>query len=305
MRAIEIQHGKLVETTRPIPEPAAGQVRIRVHAFGVNRAETYMRRGLWGDTAKVTGIECAGEVDAGPIARGTKVWALMGGLGRSLNGSYAEYTCAPLTNVVPIPETRLSWPQLAALPESFATAWMCLHGLTPGETLLVRGGTSALGQAAIQLALRHGARVFASTRTPDKHALLRKLGAEPNYDGVSFDAVLDLIGSSTLVDSMKRTRRGGRVCVAGFLGGHEPLALDPVLMLPSGRQLSVFASFLLGSSEFPLSEIPFGDFLADVERGLLHAAPAHVFALSEVARAHALMEADQANGKLVVSVSGA
>jgi NADPH:quinone reductase len=163
----------------PVPEPNDGEVRVKVKAFGINRAETYMRKGAWGDVMRVSGIECVGEIDFDPsglLRAGQKVAAMMGGLGRTRNGSYAEYTCVPSTNIFRL-ETTLPWEELAAIPESYATAWICLFEnlrLAKGQVLVVRGGTSALGQAALKHRRRcrcdrHG---FHSNRT-EKHALER------------------------------------------------------------------------------------------------------------------------------------
>src|SRR5205809_683678 len=107
MRAIVIKQYGGPEQLRieevPEPTPQSGQVLVRVFAFGLNRAETYMRQGLWGDVAKISGIECVGTVEqdpSGQLLRGTKVACVMGGMGRSINGSYAEYTCVPCSNVI-------------------------------------------------------------------------------------------------------------------------------------------------------------------------------------------------------------
>jgi len=135
---------ELVIQKLPVPEPKSGEIVIQVKAFGLNHAETYMRKADWGDVAKVSGIECVGLVRAdseGRFPEGQKVAALMGGMGRTINGSYAEYTRVPATNVVPI-ESALSWEALAAIPESYATAWTCLQGnlaLAPGHSLVIRG----------------------------------------------------------------------------------------------------------------------------------------------------------------------
>src|SRR5437763_13078462 len=137
----------------PDPVPAEGELLIRVRAFGLNHAETYMRSGAWGEVAQVPGIECAGTVEADPsgrLAPVTPVIAILGGMGRTRNGSYAELATVPASNVVPV-STALPWTDLVALPEVYATAWAGLHqnlGLRPGQTALVRGATSALGQAA-------------------------------------------------------------------------------------------------------------------------------------------------------------
>src|SRR5712691_4023418 len=154
------------------PVPGENEVLIRVKAFGVNHAETHMRKGEWPEATPISGIEAAGTVahdPAGALAEGSTVVTIMGGLGRTRNGSYAEYVAAPASNVAKI-DTSLSWTELAAIPESYATAWSALHGnleLRPAHTLLVLGATSALGQAAVNMAGDLGATVIATTRRQD------------------------------------------------------------------------------------------------------------------------------------------
>src|ERR1700741_1241175 len=112
----------------PDPQPEAGHVVIEIKAFGINHAEMHMRRGEWAETAKVIGIECVGLVKSCPTGEfpiGAKVAALMGGLGRTINGSYAEFTRVRASNVALV-DSELPWSQLAALPETYATAWPCL-----------------------------------------------------------------------------------------------------------------------------------------------------------------------------------
>jgi NADPH:quinone reductase-like Zn-dependent oxidoreductase len=244
---------QLVIQELAIPQPRPSHVVIQVKAFGLNHAETYMRKGQWGNVAKVSGIECVGIVEAdqdGRFAQGAKVAALMGGMGRTVDGSYAEYTCVPATNVVPI-QSELSWEELAAIPESYATAWARLHGnlaLAGGQTLVIRGATSALGQAAM-------------------------------------------------------VRRGGRVCLAGFLGGLEPIpSFNPLLQMPSGVHFSFFGSFMFGMPEFPLSDVPLQTIIDRATAGAYQAKPAAVFRFDEIREAHRLMEANRADGKLVVRV---
>jgi len=167
----------------PDPVPAADEVLIAVRAFGLNHAEAYMRSGTFGEVAQVTGIECAGTVVADPsgrLAAGTAVVAILGGMGRTRNGSYAELVTVPAGNVVEV-STSLPWTDLAALPEVYATAWAGLHqnlDLQPGQTVLIRGATSAPGQAAVNVAAEQGATVIATTRTPDRAALLERIGAK-------------------------------------------------------------------------------------------------------------------------------
>src|SRR5262249_17701585 len=147
-----------------------------------NHAELHMRKGEWAEIADVSGIECVGVVKScpsGEFAPGAKVATVMGGLGRTINGSYAEYTRAPVTNVAAI-ESDLSWAELAAIPETCAPAWTCLFRnleIAPGQTLVLRGATSSFGQAAINMAVNAGVKVIATTRSRDRFPMVEALGA--------------------------------------------------------------------------------------------------------------------------------
>lgn len=324
MRAIVIkQYGGpevLDIVDRPMPSPQIGQVLIEVQAFGINQAEIYFRQGKWGEVAEISGIECVGLVvgdPSGAFKPGQKVMAMVGGMGRSLNGSYAEYTVVPASNVVAI-ESDLPWSDLAALPESYATAWSCLYGnlvIKAGQTVLIRGATSALGRAAVNVAREVGAHILGTTRSPSRIAGLQALGVHEALIDVAdlgqsvrarhangIDAVLDLIGTTTVLDSLSMVRRGGHVCVAGFLGGGGPMErFDPVFQIPSGRQLSVFASALvLGGRDYPLAAIPFHHIVDRAAEGAYLAKPARVFEFDEIREAHRLVESGQAHGKVVV-----
>jgi NADPH:quinone reductase-like Zn-dependent oxidoreductase len=307
---------------RPDPVPGDGDVLIRVEAIGLNHAETYFRSGRWPGAPEILGIECAGTVvtdTTGLLAPGTRVVAFMGGMGRTRNGAYAELVTVPAANTVPV-ETSLSWTDLVAIPEVYATAWSGLRpllGVVGGETVLVRGATSAVGQAAVNVAADLGATVIATTRNEGRAPLLRELGATTVLidDGnlaarvpereLCVDAVLDLVGNSALRDSLALVRPKGRVCQLGFLGGLAPVDdFNPLLDLPSGVQLSFFGSFVLGSPAFPVSDIPVQELVTKAERGVLRAKPVRVFGFDEVPSAHGLIEANQAGGKLVVSVHG-
>jgi NADPH:quinone reductase-like Zn-dependent oxidoreductase len=325
MRAIVItQYGGpdvLAIEERPDPTPAPGHVVIDVKAFGLNHAEVYFRKGVWGDVAEITGIECVGVVRSDPDGRfapGQKVMALVGGMGRTIDGSYAEQVSVPSSNVVAV-KTELPWESLAAIPESYATAWSSLCGIlaiAKNQTIAIRGATSALGQAAVNIAAHLGARVIATTRNATRAATLEALGArevliespwlakrvrERYPQGI--DAVLDIVGNTTILDSLAMLRRGGHACLVGFLGGGGPLSLEPVFQIPSGRHLSVFASALVtGTPEFPLSEIPFQSIVDRVADGTYRAKPAHVFGFEEIQAAHRLMETNTAGGKIVIKV---
>jgi NADPH:quinone reductase-like Zn-dependent oxidoreductase len=257
------------------------------------------------------------EDPSGALSEGQKVLTIMGGLGRVRNGSYAEYTAAPATNVVAI-DTELDWTELAAIPESYATAWLALTdnlGLESGQSLLVRGATSALGQAAVNIASDLGARVIATTRREDRAELLRSLGAHDvvietgeiaaavrRLAPAGVDRALDLVGNSALRDSLRAVRTRGRLCQAGFLGGLGPVeSFQPVFDMPSGVQFSFFGSFEVGTDAFPLSSVPFDEIVAKVQSGVYKAKPARVFPFEALAEAHRVMEASQAGGKLVVA----
>lgn len=301
----------------PEPEPMAGHVVIAIKAFGINHAEIHMRRGEWAEAAPVSGIECVGVVKpcpGGEFPVGAKVAALMGGLGRTINGSYAEFTRVPVTNVALI-EADLPWEQLAAIPESYATAWTCLFrniDLKPGELIVIRGATSSLGQAAVKLAVNAGARVIATTRQHERFAALEALGVErceierPDLAQVvaeagAIDAVLNLVGNTVVLDSLAMLRRGGRSCLAGWLGGLDPIPdFNPLLQMASGVYLTFFGSFVFGTPAFPLSDVPLAQIAQDAAAGRLDIKPARVFGFGEVAEAHRLVEANAAGGKLVV-----
>lgn len=323
MRAIVIKRygGPEVLAIEERPEPTAepGHVVIEVKAFGVNHAEIYFRKGAWGDVAEISGIECVGQVNAdldGRFTPGQKVMTLVGGMGRSINGSYAEFVKVPHSNVIAI-DSDLAWDELAAIPESYATAWTSLVGilgLAKDQVVAIRGATSALGQAAVNIAAQAGSRVIATTRNPARAAALEALGArevllesselakrlrERHPEGI--DAVLDIVGNTSVLDSLATLRRGGRACLVGFLGGGGPLTLEPVFQIPSGTHLSVFASALVtGTPAFPLAEIPFQSIVGRVAEGIYKAKPARVFRFEEIREAHRLMEANEAGGKIVV-----
>ncbi len=307
----------LVYTDIPKPLPKGGEVVIEVRGFGINHAEMHMRRGEWAEAAEVSGIECVGIVDScpgGEFAVGTKVAALMGGLGRTINGSYAQYTRVRAANVALI-ESDLPWSDLAALPETYAVAWTCLFrnlGLGSGQTLVLRGATSSLGQAALKMAVAAGARVIATARSSDRFPMLEKLGASRVElerrdlaghiaEAKQIDAVLDLVGNSTILDSLDMLRRGGSACLAGWLGGLDPIGdFNPLLRMASGVNLNFFGSFVFGTPGFPLSDVPLRDIARQVAEGKLDAKPTRVFSFDEIHEAHAVMEAGEAGGKMVV-----
>ena len=322
MRAIVLEKfgglDSLVYKEIPEPEPKAGHVVIQIKAFGINHAEMHMRRGEWAEAAPVSGIECVGLVKScpgGEFPVGAKVAALMGGLGRTINGSYAEYTRAPASNVALI-ESDLSWAELAALPETFATAWTCLFRnleIQQGQTLVIRGATSSFGQAAVKLAVNAGLKVIATTRSRERFADAREAreSSASSWKGRTSPSGSPRRRSSTRCSTWSATapssircamlRRGGRACLAGWLGGLAPIAdFNPLLQMASGVYLTFFGSFVFGTPGFPLSDVPLQKIAEDVAAGRLEAKPSRVFRFEEIREAHRVMEANEAGGKMVV-----
>jgi NADPH:quinone reductase len=236
---IERLDGPEVLEYKKVPKPTLekGLALVHVKAFGVNHAEMHMRKGEWDEYNPITGLECVGIVEAcpgGEVQVGSKVMGVMGGMGRNRPASYGEFVNVPVANVVPI-ETKLPWEELAALPEVYCTAWSCLFtilDLQLGERLLIRGATSTIGQAALNLAVNAGA-IVTATRQEERFEMLKMMGAaevkreQPDLSNQfgkppQFDKTLNLIGNRVLLESISLTRPGGRMLQAGWLGGAGP-----------------------------------------------------------------------------------
>ena len=305
-------------TEVPMPEVRPGWVLIKVRAFGINHSEVLLRQfevaQPYINKPIVPGIECVGEVidssDSG-FRKGQRVMALMGGMGRSFNGSYAEYALLP-SRIVFAVDSNLNWEELAAIPETFYTAYGSLVlslQLSKEDLLLVRGGTSTVGLAAIQLAKTIGAKVVATTRSKSKAALLMEYGADDvMLEGDGFrnkfhekypagaNKVLELIGASTLRESLRLTAYHGIVCHTGLLGGVYGLKdFDPIKEIPSGVYLTGFYS------NYP-AQAQITDMMNLIERGNIHPIIARRFALEQIADAHLLAEQRGQIGKIVVTV---
>ncbi|MDB4891588.1 MAG: NADPH:quinone reductase [Gemmatimonadetes bacterium] len=306
----------------PTPAPRVGWVRIRVRAFGLNRSELFTRQGHSPSVRfpRVLGIECVGEVDdAGgtDLAVGQTVAALMGEMGRAYDGGYAEYTLVPRERVLTI-RTSLPWDVLAALPETWLTAWGSLvdaMDIESTQTLLVRGGTSSVGMAAASLAKHRGLRVLATTRDPAKAGALRENGADDvlidtgaiaeevrrRVDG-GVDAVLELVGTVTLLDSLRAVRPGGIVCNTGILGNAWVMdRFEPLEDIPSTVKLTTYHSETTSAerSTAALQEIVDG-----VTTGRYRVNLQRRFRFDEIVEAHRFMEENRVSGKLVVVVDG-
>jgi NADPH2:quinone reductase len=325
MKAIEITRPGGPETLRlterPAPVPGAGEVLIRVEAAGINRPDVLQRKGGYAPppgASDLPGLEIAGRIEGGDVAGtgfaiGDAVCALLTG------GGYAEYCVAPAGQCLPVP-AGLSFAEAAALPETYFTVWSNVFDrarLAPGESLLVQGGTSGIGVAAIQLAAALGNTVYATAGSDQKCAACRELGAKRaiNYrtedfvaatkqetHGRGVDVILDMVAGDYLPREIECLAEDGRLVIIALLGGSRaPLDMNAVLR----RRLTVTGSTLrprpvefkaaiarrLRAVVWPL-----------IEAGRLKPMLFKTFPLSEASSAHALMESSQHVGKIVLTV---
>jgi NADPH2:quinone reductase len=300
----------------PIPDPEPGWVRIKVHAFGLNRSELHTRLGLAQGVVlpRVLGIEATGTVDAAPGGEfpiGARVMTMMGGMGRVFDGGYAQYTCVPAGQVIPF-HSALDWATLGAVPEMLQTASGSLRiGLDtqPGQSLLIRGGTSSVGMATAVLAKQQGLHVLSTTRNPAKADTLTQLGVDHVLiddghiaaavrhilpDGV--DTALELVGTTTLPDTLRATRVHGVVCFTGMLSNQWTVPdFYPIDYLPRGVRLTAYTG---DASDLPAAVLQ--TYLDDVAAGRAPVPLDRTYDLDHIQQAHALMESGHARGKLVV-----
>lgn len=323
MRCIEVTKPGgpevLVETRRPIPTPAAGEILIRVKAAGVNRPDALQRTGAYNPppgASDLPGLEAAGEIAA--IGAGVSRWSVGDAVTALLpGGGYAEYVTTQADHALPIP-AGYSWEQAAALCETFFTVWINVFdrgGLRAGETFLVHGGTSGIGTTAIQLAKARGARVMTTAGSDEKCDRCRELGADLaiNYrtadfveeakaftDGRGLDLILDMVGGDYIPRDIKALALDGRLAMIAFLGG-------PIAEV-NFAQVMVKRLMLTGSTLRPRSNLVKAETARAVEREvwpLLSArtiAPVmdSTFPLSQAAQAHAHLETSTHVGKIVL-----
>ncbi|MBX9844747.1 MAG: NAD(P)H-quinone oxidoreductase [Xanthobacteraceae bacterium] len=325
MRAVEIRQpggpDVLQMTARPVPEIAADEVLVRVAAAGVNRPDVAQRSGVYPPppgASDIPGLEIAGRIEQVGAAvsgwkAGDEVCALVTG------GGYAEFCAAPARQCLPVPR-GLSLIEAASLPETFFTVWSNVFDrgrLAAGETLLVQGGSSGIGVAAIQMAKALGSRVIATAGSDDKCRACEDLGADVavNYktqdfveavkrstDGKGADVILDMVGGDYVRREIACVALEGRIVLIAFLGGAQatfdimPLMLKRATITGSTlrtRPVAFKAAIAAALRErvWPL-----------IETGRIKPAVHRVFTLGEAARAHALMETSAHIGKIVLAV---
>ncbi|QNA94191.1 zinc-binding dehydrogenase [Microbacterium sp. Se63.02b] len=308
----------LVVSEVPVPDVRPGWVRVGVRAFGVNESEVTSRRGESGPDfsfPRILGIEAVGVVDAVgdgvELTPGQKVATMMGGLGRRIDGSYAEYTVVDAANVIPF-DTELDWGVVGALPEMLQTAHGSLTtglGLRAGQTVLIHGGTSTVGLTAVAIAHELGATVIATTRNPDSTDLLAKVGADHALidddtlqsalrdiapDGL--DGALEFVGATALPATLSSIRPGGTVCFVGALNGAWTIPDFDPFTIPTGVHLTSYAG---AADDLPAEAL--ARYLGAIEAGTLHVVVAGVHrGLDAVAEAHRALESRRQPGKHVV-----
>jgi NADPH:quinone reductase-like Zn-dependent oxidoreductase len=298
-------------TEFPVPKIKPGWVLIKVKAFGMNHSEQILRlneiNAEYIQKPVIPGIECVGEIAVASDSSffvGQKVIAMMGGMGRSFNGSYAEYALLPIHHVFAV-ETDLSWSALGAVPETYFTVWgslfECLQ-LKADDTLLIRGATCALGYAAIQIAKALSCKVIATTHRTAKLSLIAEADEQVLDDGKLTGKIkgvtkaLDLVGSRNLKDTMTAVEKGAIVCNTGVLGGVYVLnGFDPIKDIPNGVYLTGFFS------NYPSKQIVDNIFRFFEEKKI---APVYgkLFDFSNIQEAVMAQDKGSVDGKIVVRV---
>ncbi|APX73184.1 zinc-binding alcohol dehydrogenase family protein [Companilactobacillus allii] len=296
-------------TKVPTPKVKKGWSLIEVKGFGINHSEIFTREGKSPDVKfpRILGIEAVGVISDSTdvnLKVGQKVMTFMGEMGRNYDGSYAEYVLVPNKQIFPI-DSDLDWAKLAAIPETFYTAFGSLTGLQlhDGDHLLIRAGTSGVGVSAAKLAKAMGnINVTSTTRNLNKSDLLVKIGVDnviQDDNGTlvtseKFDKILDLMGPKTVPDSLKMLNEYGIVSSTGQLGGVWTLdEFDPIMEIPNNCYLT---SFYSGDVDINL----LNKLIELIEVKHIDVEPTKVFSLKEVSQAHSYLQGNHSFGKVVV-----
>lgn len=316
MRAIVLHHpgGPEALSYEEVPTPSTkpGWSLIKVRGFGINRSEIFTRNG-WSPTVqlpRILGIEAVGTVvettDEVNLPEGQTVISIMGEMGRAFDGGYAEYALLPNDQLYPV-HTNLSWAELAAVPETYYTAYGSLMSLflQPHDHLLIRGATSGVGTAAAKLAraIQNDVVITGTTRKPAKKERLLQTPIDDvviERDGEletenQYNKILELVGPKTMQDSLAHLAGpGGVMCITGELGGEwSTKDFDPIASIPSGSYLTAFNSGKV--TEFALNAM-----LHLIEEAHIDVHPTKVFDLEHTADAHAFLDSADSFGKVVV-----
>lgn len=311
----------LTPVTRPVPEPMAGEVLIRIAAAGVNRPDVFQRAGLYDPppgASDLPGLEGAGHIAA--IGPGVTKWAIGDPVCALFpGGAYAEYAVTHADHALPVPK-GLNMQQAAALCETFFTVWSNVFmrgGLKAGERFLVHGGSSGIGTTAIQLASAMGARVFTTAGNADKCAACLELGAElaVNYrdqdyvklirsatDGQGIDVSLNMVGGTYINRDLSLLALDGRLVMIAFLQGSKVDINFAQVMI---NRLTITGSTLRPQSVQAKAEI--AEALREkvwplLNNGRIAPVMDQTFALSDARHAHARMESSAHIGKIVLTM---
>lgn len=302
---------KLLLQERPVPQVRPGWSLVKVKGFGINHSEIFTRKGLSPSVTfpRILGIECAGVVehstDSAKLPEGTRVVSIMGEMGRAYDGGYAEYVLLPNEQIYPV-STTLPWEELAAVPETFYTAYGAFRNLKISENMsvLVRGASSGVGIAFLKLLKGKypDAFVVGTSRSPGKAAELLRLGYDQiltDREGTlaaedKYDRILELIGPATIKDSLQHLKEEGIICSAGQLGGKWFLEdFDPIMELQNNVYLTTFYSGNVSVEKM-------NEMFSFIEANHIDVKPEKVFTLEQVPEAHQWLEESHSFGKCVV-----
>ena len=322
MKAIQVEDGKLVWTDAEAGAVGVGEVRIRVAATAVNRADLVQRTGGYPPppgASPILGLECSGDVlevgeGVSRVSVGDAVCALLAG------GGYAEEVIVPAGQVLPIP-AGLSMTEAAALPEVFATAYLNLFmeaNTSLGETVLLHAGASGVGTAAIQLCKQRGNPCFVTAGNPEKIERCLALGAEGGWnrhDGdfvepvkawapTGVDVILDPVGAGYLADNLAVLGLDGRLVIIGLMGGAEASVNLGLMMVKRQRIIGSTLRARSVAAKATVMDALHAEVWPHIESGAIRPIVEAIIPIEEAERAHALVAADQTFGKVVMAVGG-
>lgn len=298
---------KVEMVKKPAVKP--GWSLVKVMGFGINHSEIFTRKGESPSVKfpRILGIECVGVVEESTspdLTKGQKIVSFMGEMGRAYDGGYAEYCLLPNDNIFPI-ESKLTWPEIAAVPETYYTAFMSLKNLRINENdkVLVRGATSGVGYAFLKLLRGKYPNIYCagSSRSENKRALLEEVGFDEviiDQDNVlqtneSFDRILDLIGPAAMLDTFKHINKQGIICITGLLGNKWSFEFEPLEQLPNSTYLTI-------ANSGDRNQEDVNDLFGYIEKYHVNVKPEKIFSLDDIQDAHRYLESSKSFGKVVV-----